>query len=503
MYRKSSYEDNRGRHHGVSEELIALIKESAEEYLNKRKGNKISRLKSFLKWLRNRKKAELKNHPVGRSRRIITEILIANDLYDAKKKKKDYPSYNPRIKRYYPGAQMVIDGSRVELNLNGKTYNFNLEMSKDMKAKALTGFKISAEETAETVCDVIKDHCGKYGPPLSVLMDNGKGNLGREVEKLLKSHGIEKIKAYPYTPETKADIEQEFGKLKEKIYPLKISGATERDLAMSVVESIINLYVEMRNQDPRCIDCPRSPGDMMKYVPAEEEKKKAEASLAEQRKKSDEMRKKKESELPSEKEQLICGVIKRNSLNVSDEDRFMKTIFQYDNRAIKKAEIDFYAYSKRESFEETKRSGQYFAAIVRNKQMDIDSEYKKEVMKKRYFVNEEWKRKKEEENRIKNEREKEEKMKKHPERIVTLWMIEGQKNLETFGIVPRFLVDEIKKGLKVILSKQNWKDYLNRLKKEIMGVTDLAADKRLRLVQKAASWVMEAREIGVKSVTLF
>ena len=54
-------------------------------------------------------------------------------------------------------------------------------------------------------------------------------------------------------------------------------------------------------------------------------------------------------------------------------DRFKKVMLSYDKKYLKKAELESYAYSNRDSFDETKRNGQYFGAIVRNKQMDIDS----------------------------------------------------------------------------------------------------------------------------------
>jgi len=440
---------------------------------------------------------------VGKSRKVVTGILIANDWYEEKKSAKDYPSYKPRIKRYYPNAQIVFDGSEMKINFRGNDYKFNLELFKDMKGKALTSFVVSDEEAAEAVCAGIDVHVKKHGPPLSLLHDNSRANLAVEVKKLLESHGIESIKAYPFSPETKADIEGEFGKLKEAVYPLKISGETQQDIARSILEAIVRLYMEMRNRPPQCRICPWSPGDLMNYVPTEEEKIKAAKSLAAQRERSEAMRGKQESAPASEKEQLIMGIIERNRLEVSDRERFLKTLSRYDERAIEGAEEDFYAYSARESFQETKRTGQYFAGIVRNKQMDMDRAKKKEVLRKRYFMDEEWKKRKEEERRIKEKKEAELRMKKYPEKEVTNGLIEGQKSLKVFGRVPVFFKDQIRKGLKIILSKQNWKTYLGRLKEEIMAVTDIEPGKRLGLVQKAHDLVMDARTNGVNSVTLF
>jgi len=422
---------------------------------------------------------------VGKSRKIVTDILIANDCYEEKKSALDYPTYKPRIKRYYPNAQVVFDGSEIKITFGENSYKFNLELFKDMKSKALTSFVVSDEETAEAVCEGIEVHRQKHGPPLSVLYDNSKANLATKVEKLLEIHGIESIKAYPFSPETKADIEGEFGKLKEVIYPLKISGDTEKDIARSVLVTIVRLYMEMRNGPPQCGSCHWGPGSLMNYVPTEEEKIKAAESLATQRERSKAMREKLESAVASEKEQLIMGIIERNRLEVSSFDRFLKTLSRYDKRALEEAEEDFYAYSTRESFQETKRTGQYFAGIVRNKQMDIDRAKKKELLRKRYFIDEEWKKRREEEKRIKEEKEAEQRMKKYPEKEVSNGLIEGEKSFKTLGMVPRFFTDKVKQGLKIIISKQNWKTYLGCLKQEIMSVTELDLNKRLDLVKKS------------------
>lgn len=502
-YVKLTERDGRGRHDGVSEEFINLINNSAQEYLKSRRGEKISRLKGFLKWFKKERKDELKNHPVGKSRRILTEILIANDWYEEKKSALDYPTYKPRIKRYYPNAQVVFDGSEINITFGKNSYDFNLELFKDMKSKALTSFVISDEETAEAVCEGIEEHRQKHGPPLAFLYDNSKANLAAEVGNMLEIHGIGSIKAYPFSPETKADIEGEFGKLKEVIYPLKISGETEKDLAKSMAATIVRLYMEMKNRPPQCGNCPWAPGALMNYTPTEEEKIKAAESLATQRERSEAMRKKREPAVPSEKEQLITGIIERNRLEVSDLDKFLKSLSLYDKRALEEAEESFYVYSGRDSFQETKRTGQYFCGIVRNKQMDIDSLRKKEMLRKKYFIDEEWKKRKEEERLIKEKREEEQRIKKYPEKEVSNGLIEGQKSLNVLGRVPVFFKDQIRKGLKIILSKQNWKTYLGRLKKEIMSAAEIDTEKRLGLAKKAHDMVMTARANGVNSVTLF
>ncbi|MCP4266440.1 MAG: transposase family protein [Candidatus Brocadiaceae bacterium] len=347
---------------------------------------KIRKSKGYMKWLRKNRSEELKRYPFGKSRRVITEILIANDLYKEKADKTKYSEYKPRIKRYYPGAQIVIDGKEIKVIVNGSTYTYNLEMSKDMKSDAITSHVISDEETAEAVASTIQEHIQRHGKPLSVLIDNSTANLSEEVEVLLKDKGIIDIKAYPGNAESKGDIEGEFSKIEEKIGDIRINGKTESEIACSIVETIIKIYVEMRNQTPRCSVCDRVPLELMKYEPSENERRDTIESLNKQKEKSEAIRANKKLNIPEEKELLITGVIERNRLEVTDIDRFKKALSKYDSKAIKEAEDDFYAYSMRETFEETKRTGQYFLGIVKNKQIEIDQERKKELLKNRYLL---------------------------------------------------------------------------------------------------------------------
>ena len=150
-----------------------------------------------------------------------------------------------------------------------------------------------------------------------------------------------------------------------------------------------------------------------------------------------------------------------------------------------------------------KRTGHYFVGIVRNKQIEIDHERKKELLKKRYFIDEKWKKKRQELQRIQQEKEAEKSRKKYPEKQIVQGLVEGEKILKILGKVPEFLLKEIRKSLELILSKQNWKIYLERLKKEIMSLSEYTPGQRLEMVQLANQWVEDSKIKGVKSVTLF
>ncbi len=110
------------------------------------------------------------------------------------------------------------------------------------------------------------------------------------------------------------------------------------------------------------------------------------------------------------------------------------------------------------------------------------------LIKNSLLINEKWKQKKESHKQIQQEREAERRMKKHPEKEVVKGLVEGKKIVKVLGI---------------IVSKQNWKTYLERMKQKIMSLTGYDLEQRLEMVQLACQWVKNSRNMGVRSVTLF
>ncbi len=503
-YRKLKGEELRGVNNLVSMEFISLIKESARDYISKRKGHKrVCNITNFIKWLKRYRRIELKSHPFGKSRRVITEILIAHDLYKAKGSQKEYKKYTPRLKRYYPGAQVVLDGKKMKVSINGNRYEFNLEMCKDIKSDGITAHKISEVETAEVVFLTIKEHISKHGLPESVLIDNSKANLSSKVEEQLKEEKIIRIEAFPWRPETKGTVEGEFGKIGSRIGEIEIRGNTEKELARSILTTIVDIYAEMSNQTPRCSGCPLKPSDLMNYVATEDERENAVQALRLQQQKSREGRKKAGFTISEKKAVLIEGIIDRNRLEITDKERFYKTLNSYDTKALEQSENDFYVYSRKENFDKSKRTGQYFIGIVKNKQREIDVSKKEELVKSRYFFDKEKEKKRLKLEQVQEKKRLSEENKKHPEKGLVTWLVNSMNLLANIGKVPNFFVDKIKSRLKFFMFKQNRKKHFERLKREIMCLVEFDLDQRLEMIKLASRWIDEARKTGVKSVTFF
>jgi hypothetical protein len=492
--------DKRGLALSVPQGLIEFICRASDEYKQGRKRKKRIKIGSFMKWLNKSKKDKMAYFNCGKSRRLITDILIANGRYKENTNKK-YPVYRPRIKKFYPNAQVVLDGKKKDIEVLGEKFSLNMEILKDIHSDAITACKISDEEDGGVVKAVINEHTEKYGPPLSILYDNHSANLSSEVSQTLKEHGnIITINAFKGCPETKATLEGEFGLFERTVGDLNIEGVKKRDIAKNILTIVADVYVKMRNMVGRCSVCNRRPLDLMNYVPTKQEIDNAKRDLQRIKKRSDKL-KEKAAKPPPEKEQLIEDIIKRNNLSIDDMDRFKKVMLDYDRQALEEAELDFYAYSHREGFDETKRTGQYFGGIVKNKQIDIDNKKKEELKRKRYFVDEKWRRKRQDYERYKQLKEDKEKVKRHPEIEMAKWIENTQNIRNSLGMIPKFFYDKIKECLSMLVKKANLTKRIEGLKDKIMSF-NFTIDQRLILVKLVEKWIDGCRVYGVKSVTL-
>ncbi len=494
---KRYQEDLRGQGLQVSEGLIDFIVTTADEYLSKQKRKKRLKIGSFMKWLNKVYRERMEFFGSGKSRRVITEILVANGLYEERVSKKKYPGYKPRLTRYCPNAQLVGDGKKLDIEFMGEKFQFNLEMVKDMLSEAITGHTLSEEEDAEAVLEVLEQHSSRYGKPLSILLDNAKANykaVSQELEDVIP------IFAFKGNPETKAIIEGEFSNLEREMGPIRIEGEEKRDLARGILKSMIDLYVKFRNQKPRCSVCTRTPLKLMEQGAGPQELQQAKEGLQERQKRSLAM--KEEPGQRSEMLALIEDIMTRSGLLVDDKDRFIKTMLKYDEKAIRQAEADFFALSQHDSFSETKRNGQYFVGIVRNKQIALDLERKKELYSQRYSLDQQWQEKRKSEQKKQEERKEEDTARKYPEKVLLDSLTIALNLKRTIGFQSGFFMNKIRETLEVLLKKHNLKERIATLADDIMAITDWTMEKRLELITKVRAWVAQASVQGVGSVTL-
>jgi transposase InsO family protein len=306
----------------------------------------------------------------------LREILIANDLRAVHTRVRRPVFYKNLCKRI-PNSLLSIDGSEIELNINGESCKFNLEFGVDVSSFAHTGFDIKASETSQAVLAVLKQHIKKYGFPLGVVFDHGTANLSEDVRTWLLEHDIEIVPAGPGNPKGNGTAEGAFSQLKKVLGAIEIDSSTPQNLGKTVLTALVSLYVEMRNRLPL-----RKSGITPQVAIA------AEASEEVRQKERARLIKHNQNRQDSGEEQrnleTLHWIIQEHNLDV-DTPSFRRAEYSikfYSTEAILKTEKAFLKAVTRNS---DRKNLSYFFGILKNIQQDLDDAQYHEYCREKYY----------------------------------------------------------------------------------------------------------------------
>jgi hypothetical protein len=347
--------DKRGKSTKVTPDIVRKIVDEARSYADK---NSKIRIKKFTRELHTK-------HGIKLSSKTVGDILIANDLRNPQTRRKR-PNFYQSLKQNIPNGLLSIDGSEFIIWIDGKPLKFNVEMSVDVNSFTHTAFSISSSETTEEYIKVIESHCSQWGNPLGVLCDHGSANFSNKAKSYLKSKDIEFVPAGPYNPKGNGIIENAFGQMKEILGKISIDTSSPQKLAKSVLESIISVYIKMRNK-LSLHGSKNSPVSRINQPVTEEDKTR-------QRKKLQEHNQKRI--IPDEdkpKLNILNFMIKNQAMEVSPEalERAEKTIIHYELEAIVDTEKAFIKAVSRKS---DRLNLPYFFGILKRIQEDRDNQ---------------------------------------------------------------------------------------------------------------------------------
>ena len=416
------------------------------------------------------------------SRKTVEDMLLANGCRMPKAKVLPRTNYHPAVKRYFPHAQTVLDGKQVVVSLGGQEYPFVLEFSKDMATDAIGGCAVRKSETAELVKSAFQNHCQNHRKPLAALVDNGSGNAKAAID--LGAEGTLMIKAHPYRPETKGQIEGEFGLFARKVSHIKIEGNTQQQQAMNILQMIAQIYLRLRNQTPRCSVCPFTPEKLMKAKVDPIEAEQAYKTL-----KAQQDRKKTQSEwrlqVSAEFHDLVDSIVKEHKLR-GDLLAFKKYLKWIELSTIRKAEQQFAVQSQRDQFSPAKRTMAYFSAIARNMQNEKDQIRKEQAARRRYALDKMEKQKRE---KIKSElRKQEEKnLLENQPHLKVIYALKAEMALPVeFRKTINIFKNKIDQALLAILRKkqQHQKMFIEKIHENIMSLSEFSMETRYQLVNQ-------------------
>ena len=306
----------------------------------------------------------------------LREILIANDLWAVNTRIKRPAFYRNLCKRI-PNSLLSIDGSEIELNINGESYKFNLELGVDVGSFTHTGFDISESETSQAVLAVLKQHVRDYGLPLGVVFDHGTANLSKDVRTWLIKHDIEIVPAGPGNPKGNGTDEGAFSQLKKVLGAISLDSSTPENLGKTVLTALVSLYVEMRNKLP-LRKSGVTPQVAMAAETSEEVRQKERARLIQHNKN------RQDSGEEQSKLEILHWVIQNYDLDV-DTPSFRRAEYSikvYSTDAIQKTEKAFMKAVARNS---DRKNLSYFFGILKNIQQELDDAQYHEYCREKYY----------------------------------------------------------------------------------------------------------------------
>lgn len=354
--------EKRGKTAKVTVDMVWRIVEHAKGSQRQR-----IRLKSF--------GAELREKGIDLSSKTIEAILIANDLYKTRIRRKR-PAFYQSLCQKVPNGLLSIDGSQVVVWLGNTAYPFNVELSVDVATFAHTAFSIDDSETTDAAVKVLEAHRQGWGIPIGVLGDHGSANKSGEMLRYLDQWGIKRVPAGPYNPKANGTDEGAFSQLKKALGRIHIDTTSQKALARSVLEGLVSLYVEMRNRLP--VYSRRVTPDQHMAVPVSDEQRAAE------RKRLDaHVAAKANNEVDQVKLDRLDGVIRYYRLDVASDalKHAQRSIKGYELEAIRQTEDAFLKATRRNA---GRLNLAYFFGILKNIQRKMDEDAKRDYCRKRY-----------------------------------------------------------------------------------------------------------------------
>ena len=357
--------DGRGKGRKITSDMVKKIIEVAKEL--KSKGRRI-RLKSFAKQVETEKGIVLSSKKVG-------EILIANGLYKPETKNRR-PKFYQALRQGIPNGLVSVDGSEFIVWIDKVPYKFNLELAVDVESFCHTGFSVSDSETSLEFIKVLEAHKKSWGTPIGIVSDHGSANISDESRAYLDLNDIVPMPAGPANPKGDGTVEGAFSEMKEAIGKIDFETSSPGNLAKTILEKVVSIYIAMRNRLPR-IGEKISPEEGIKAPVSKEEQKELKDKFKDRIKKE---------EYPDQITKLdrLGWVIKNHGLEVDEQSlkRAEKCIVTYDLIAISKSETAFLKAIRRE---QQRRTLPYFFGILNNIQKDLDSAQYEDYCRKCYY----------------------------------------------------------------------------------------------------------------------
>ena len=193
------------------------------------------------------------HHRIDMGLYLLRSLLELTGYRKVKRGEKyDAEAIRGALERFFPGAQLMIDGKHLVVELNGVPYALNWELAVDAETSAHVGFQISPSEDGQALIDAVSMAGDTMGePPIAVLADNKPSNHSDEVEADMSERGVLLMSSTAYRPENKSTVEGAFGLFAQTMPDIVLSSSSPHALVTQVVFFVLWAYCAGRNQAPQ------------------------------------------------------------------------------------------------------------------------------------------------------------------------------------------------------------------------------------------------------------
>jgi transposase InsO family protein len=356
--------DGRGKATKVTAETVRRIVKAAEDL--KASGRRL-RIKSFRRWLASEEKIVL-------SSKTISDILIANDLYKVRIKRRR-PRFYQSLRQSIANGVVSVDGSEFTVRIDQAPYKFNVELSVDVESYCHSAFSVSDGETTSEFIKVMEAHKAAWGPPLALVVDHGSANLSAEARAYLEGNDIEIVAVGPRNPKGNGSVEGAFSEMKRVIGSIDVETSSPEALAKGVLEKVVSVYITMRNRLARCGET-HPPEKLIQGPTSEQQREHYRQRYNRHKHKGDD---------PSCEAKLerLDWLIRHHSLEVDERafKRAQKCIVGYELEAIGESEQAFLKAIRRD---QRRRNLAYFFGILKRVQDEQDAKKYRDYCSERY-----------------------------------------------------------------------------------------------------------------------
>ena len=265
-----------------------------------------------------------RDHRLELGRTTIASILFAHGERTPTRRgrrSRDEHALRGAFETFFPGAQWVADGKRLEVLVDGEVFGLNLELVVDAATDAAVGIAVTDEEDGAAVRDAFASGVETTGaPPIAMLLDNRPSNHTPDVDAALGD--TIRIRATEARPQNKAHVEGAFGLFSQKTPPIEIDTRDPHKLAHAVATIVVLTFFRAINRAPRRDRGGNTRVDLYAQSVTAEEREAALATLRERMRKQQRARATRTARLDPVVRALLDGAFAR--LELSDPERHVR-----------------------------------------------------------------------------------------------------------------------------------------------------------------------------------